>query len=179
MPAQYASIQAAIDDAALGDVVAVAAGTFHEDLARRPGVVVRGAGAKRTVLFGRVTANGADGAGVQELTLDGSLAGAGADGVSAVSSGLSLQGVTVTRFTGRGVVTAGAAGPARLDGLRVTHCGVGVQLGATSATPAAPTNSVLVFNGGDGVGSPAPRAPPPSSPTRCSSRTGTRPAAPG
>lgn len=51
-PAEYRSIQGAIDAAAAGDVVSVAAGTYRENLHLRSGVAVLGAGAAATVVDG-------------------------------------------------------------------------------------------------------------------------------
>jgi hypothetical protein len=50
VPAQFATIQAAIDAARPGDTVAVAAGRYTESLTMRPGVCLVGAGARYTVL---------------------------------------------------------------------------------------------------------------------------------
>jgi serine protease len=51
-PADYATIQAAIDAALPGDRVAVAPGLYHETLRLRPGVAVEGSGADRTTVDG-------------------------------------------------------------------------------------------------------------------------------
>jgi len=51
-PADFNSIQAAIDDANDGDTVSVAAGTYNESIVMKDGVVVRGAGADVTTIDG-------------------------------------------------------------------------------------------------------------------------------
>lgn len=50
VPSQYATIQSAVNAAHPGDTVKVAAGTYTESIAMRPGVCLLGSGAKRTVL---------------------------------------------------------------------------------------------------------------------------------
>jgi len=50
VPAEYRSIQAAVDAARPGDTVAVAAGTYSEAVQLRAGVCLLGAGAQHTVL---------------------------------------------------------------------------------------------------------------------------------
>ncbi len=51
-PADFRAIQDAIDAAAPGDLVSVAAGLYHENLVLKSGVAVVGAGADRTTLHG-------------------------------------------------------------------------------------------------------------------------------
>jgi hypothetical protein len=50
VPREYATIQAAVDAAAPGDTVRVAAGEYSESVHMRAGVCLLGAGAKRTIL---------------------------------------------------------------------------------------------------------------------------------
>ncbi|WP_063806269.1 right-handed parallel beta-helix repeat-containing protein [Streptomyces kanamyceticus] len=107
VPAQYPSIQQAVDVARSGDVVLVSSGVYRESVAvRRPGVVLRGADRDRTVIDGQFTrANGITVTGarsvVENLTVRNHLA-----------NGVLFTGVTDERLQGRG---AGGAGYNPLD----------------------------------------------------------------
>jgi hypothetical protein len=78
VPAEYATIQAAIDAAQPGDTVRVAAGTYTESLQMKAGICLHGAGAKRTTLdaLGQgltlVDLSGAPGSVVTGFTFRGS-----------------------------------------------------------------------------------------------------------
>jgi parallel beta-helix repeat protein len=55
VPSDYGTIQSAIDAAGVGDTVQVAAGTYIEDITLKSGVIVQGAGAAVTTIFGTGT----------------------------------------------------------------------------------------------------------------------------
>ncbi|MGW2230393.1 right-handed parallel beta-helix repeat-containing protein [Streptomyces formicae] len=107
VPAQYASIQKAVDVARSGDTVLVSSGVYRESVAvRRPGVVLRGADRNKTVIDGEFSrANGVTVTGarsvVENLTVRNHLA-----------NGVLFTGVTDERLQGSG---AGGAGYDPLD----------------------------------------------------------------
>jgi hypothetical protein len=82
VPGDYPSIGDALAVAVAGDVVAVAAGTWVEDLTLPGGVVLQGAGLDQTVIEGHITVSGGQ-AAVFLLNLVGPGASAGTCGVTA------------------------------------------------------------------------------------------------
>ncbi len=89
VPKDYETIQAAIDTAKSGDTVLVVAGTYHERIQLKPGIVVRSVGDDT---------NGAIGMKRAELTI---LDGGGKDGEEAgvlMAEGSTLDGFTITRI---------------------------------------------------------------------------------
>ncbi len=75
VPAQYATIQAAIDAAADGDMVYVAPGTYEENITLKKGIRLQGAGPKKTILnspvAGKEIVKGADNSMVDGFTING------------------------------------------------------------------------------------------------------------
>ncbi len=78
VPDDYATIQSAIDTAAAGDTVEVAAGIYDEHIAMKSGVSVEGAGAGETVLTnpdnavaGNVTFDGVNDSSLSGFTITG------------------------------------------------------------------------------------------------------------
>ena len=85
VPRQFAGIQSAINEAKAGDTVSVAAGTYHERLKMRPGVIVKSEGddTKGKLGFRRAEVTVLDGTGGE---------GAGVE----MAEGAVLDGFTVT-----------------------------------------------------------------------------------
>jgi hypothetical protein len=92
VPADHATIQAAIDAAAEGDLILVEAGTYRERIRLKPGITVRSAGGDATGTLGLKRA--------EEAIIDGGGAPvAGEDAVPgvAMAEGATIDGFTVTR----------------------------------------------------------------------------------
>ncbi len=139
-----ASIQAALDAADSGDTIAVAAGTFVEDVdfrgkavtvvGRGPTSILRGTGAGPVVRF---TSGEGAGSVIDSITITG---GAASDG-----GGILIENASPTIL--RSVIT----------GNRASGQGSGIAVRGTSGAPAAPliANNLLSFNTNrDGIGDP-------------------------
>ncbi|MFT7580907.1 MAG: hypothetical protein ACI9MR_002581, partial [Myxococcota bacterium] len=105
VPGDYASIQAAVDAAAAGDVVVIAAGTYTEDLTLRSGIDVRGGSMDTTTVYGSVTADGVTAATLSHLTIRGDLDPDRA-GINALNAEVAINDARVTGFRWN-VVVAG------------------------------------------------------------------------
>lgn len=89
VPADYPTIQAALDAAAIGDTVSVSAGTYVEHISLRSGICLEGAGVDQTIISKRgapgITIDGLSYVIVKNLTVQNSgcapgLCGGGKDG---------------------------------------------------------------------------------------------------
>ena len=97
VPGDYGTIADALASSQPGDVVAVEAGTFAEDLVVPGGVILQGAGIDQTVIQGHISVAGGE-AAVVFLNVAGPGAASGTCGVS-VSPGNSVQ-VVSARISG-------------------------------------------------------------------------------
>ncbi len=122
-PADFQSIQAAIDAASAGDVVSVAPGTYRENIRLKSGVSVVGAGA------GLSTINGGRRTSVAVLldcdastTLQGFTI---TRGVEESGGGIQVEGgaplITLNRITGNSAVSTGGSGGASGGGLELLY----------------------------------------------------------
>lgn len=117
VPAQFASIQSALDAAQPGATVNVAAGVYHEHLALREGVQVIGAGWRKTVIDGGGAGNVITAEGVHQFLLRGFTVRGSAQG-AAPGSGVYIHGATCCTF---GVT-------ARIELCRIADNGYGVRI---------------------------------------------------
>ena len=152
VPGDHATIQAALDAAAPGDVVAVAAGAWNEDLVLPAGVTLAGAGRDDTVIFGAVSATEVDGVAIRDLTLDGSLSnGGGVAGLTFSGAGFMLERVTIKGFAaGISAATDVTAAASTVDAAWIegsTSSGLLIQGDGTLTV----TNSVFAYHPGDAV----------------------------
>ncbi len=88
VPADFATIQAAVDDAKPNDLVLIAAGTWHEEvIVRTPNIVIRGEDRNKVVLDGK-----------DEL----------ANGIQVSANGVAIENLTVQRYQVNGIVFTNA-----------------------------------------------------------------------
>jgi len=116
VPADYPSIQTAIDAASIGDTVKVAAGTYNEDVSLKSGICLEGAGVDQTIIS-KSGASGISGNGVsyviiENLTVEDSgcapgLCGGGGDGGGVWLSGSNNITLQSCRLTGNTAVNGG------------------------------------------------------------------------
>jgi len=129
VPSDYATIQAAVDAARPGETVRVAAGTYSEAITLRPGVCLRGSGARHTILD-------AQGAAITLVDLS------------------SAPGSAVMGFTFRGTTQpTGCADPSDPFGCSGDWYRAGVYIGGTSWSDpthdAPPVIADNIFDGND------------------------------
>jgi hypothetical protein len=144
VPGSYPSIQAAIDAAAIGDTVNIAAGTYAENVNLKSGICLQGAGVDQTVIW-KAGAPGITGSGVsyviiQDLTVKDSgcapgSCGGGGDGGGVHLTGSSNITLESCRLTGNVAVNGGgilASGSSvtldhcLIDGNTATNIGAGL-----------------------------------------------------
>jgi nitrous oxidase accessory protein NosD len=110
VPSVYATIQAAIDAANPGDIIEVAAGTYHEQI----------------TINKSVTVNGADGAvleGTPTLLTPPLSPGAWTTGVKIKSGDVTFNNIDVTNFTQDGIIIGyESSTPGSLQNVHVTNC---------------------------------------------------------
>jgi hypothetical protein len=117
VPAQYPTIQAALDAASPGATVKVAAGIYHEHLALREDVELIGAGWRKTVIDGGGAGDVIRSDGVHQFLVRGFTVRGSAQG-AAPGSGIYIHGATCCTF---GVT-------ARIELCRIADNGYGVRI---------------------------------------------------
>lgn len=150
VPEDYATIQAAVDAAASGDTVQVAAGEYSETVVTlHAGVTLQGAGPGLTVLHGQLvyasqTAN-EPGVVIRRLTLDGSGLSPVVQGAVVLTDGLgTITDTVIENHQYSGIrFAAGSGGEARRNFIR--RNGVGIQ-NDESDRPVTIADNVVVFN---------------------------------
>ena len=148
VPADYPTIQSAIEAAADGDTVAVAPGLYPEDLTMKWGVWVVGDLADPPVIFGSVTFTNLEGATLAAVVVDGILS-SGSVGVVLKNSEAVLDSVHVTNFT----TCVGIAGPLGLSvvsGSELTGCDTGLSIDGTMSKVDI-VNNIVTGNAGNGI----------------------------
>ena len=109
VPAQYATVQKAVDAARSGDLVLISPGTYREAVTvRTPRVVVRGTDRNRVILDGGYRRD---------------------DGFRVTAPGVAIENLTVHRYQRNGILFTGALGidgaggakPGVLDGFRASY----------------------------------------------------------
>lgn len=130
VPADYPSIQAAIDAASAGDTIKVAAGTYTENVKLRSGICLEGAGIDQTIISHNgasgITGKGVSYVIVKNLTVGGSgcepgPCGGGGDGGGislSESSNITLQSC---RLTGNAALNGGGMFISR-SSVAMDHC---------------------------------------------------------
>lgn len=149
VPADEATIQAALASAQMGDVVEVAAGDYTENLTVPPGVSLTGAGPDKTVVHGRISLGGSD------LKVSGlKVTATGAVGLPATAMGISgeapnstISGNQVEGFA-IGIRLSGSEGTT-LRGNRVRLNGTGIEL--FEAGPLLLTDNLVLNNTKAGI----------------------------
>jgi len=174
VPADYPTIQAAINAANIGDTVKVAAGTYNEDLTLKSGICLEGAGIDQTIIS-KSGASGITGDGVsyviiKGLTVQNSGCAPGVCGGGGNGGGIQLsQSSNITmqscRLTGNAAVDGGGMSVSQstvtmdhclIDGNTASNVGAGVVKDAASTV--AFTNVTVANNnwvnplGNGGVG---------------------------
>ncbi len=124
VPGNYPTIQAAIDDASVGDTVKVAAGTYNENIRLKSGICLEGAGVDQTIIS-KSGASGILGIGVSYVIVKNLTVG-NSGSVNADGGGVSLSGSTnITlqscRFTGN-IAANGGGVLASESNVTVDHC---------------------------------------------------------
>lgn len=151
------SIQLAIDNAALGDTVVVAAGTYTENITLRSDVTVVGAGSGQTILQGTgsgdvVTANSVTNAEFSGFTVQDSGTGTLDAGIRVIASSMVIQANEITGNT-MGIRTSDSN--SIICGNRIHHNGnagngrvdYGIYCGGNDLI----TNNLIVQNNESGV----------------------------
>lgn len=175
VPTQYPTIQAAVNDAAAGDVVWVAPGVYMEEVTLKAGVRLQGAGADQARIQSSYSITMADDSIVDGFTLQGTFTVA-FNGTSGIVSNNVIKGVLsavnvspgASRIThpilrnnvisssgGVGILLNSSAGEvvARLENNTIVNCQGGgiVVYGATSDDRIVATNNILSGNGYYGI----------------------------
>ncbi|HSA22990.1 MAG TPA: lamin tail domain-containing protein, partial [Myxococcota bacterium] len=96
VPGDFATIQEALDAAAMDDIVEVAAGEYFESVLVQPGLILMGAGMDRTVLHGRIMLESGDHHVITgfRVTREGTTLSVNAGGIAKDCTG--RPGVTLT-----------------------------------------------------------------------------------
>ncbi|MCE9584680.1 MAG: hypothetical protein K8T20_19485 [Planctomycetes bacterium] len=147
----FTTIQAAIDAAQAGDVIELAAGTFLDGVALRPGVSLRGAGPGLTVIdatgfAAAVTLEASDASEGARSTLSNLMLKSGTAGVWGGVANVRLENVVICRVNGAGIRTDG--GVLELARVTIAHClRDGVDTGASGTI----VDSMIFSNSGIGV----------------------------
>ena len=163
VPADFDSIQAAIDAASSGDVVCVAPGTYRENVDMKDGVDLIGAGADDTIIDGGGNGDVVN-ASVNNATISGFTLqnGTGTDpGLPAhYSAGLYVTGshapvvrnniIASNRF---GMRLMDGASPDVRNNLIVDNSVDGIYVFGSTISPTNPSiiNNTIVSNGRDGI----------------------------
>lgn len=146
VPAEYATIAAALAAATAGDTVQVAAGTYVEDLTVPGGVILQGAGIDQTIIDGEITI-GAGEAGLVSFNLVGPGASANTFGIDVpLGSSVTAVSMRISGWWQAIVLDTGANPPGNppiLDRLIVQNNGYGVVVESGDATI---TNNYLAYN---------------------------------
>jgi len=111
VPGDYSTVGAALAAAAPGDVVALGAGTWAEDLTVPGGVILQGLGWEDTFIDGEITVSGGD-ASVRFLTVEGPGLGSPTCGVTVGTGDSVVLEATRVRNWNEGVCLDAGSGPA-------------------------------------------------------------------
>jgi hypothetical protein len=130
VPADHATIAAALAASAPGDIVSVDAGTYYEDLTVPGGVILQGAGIFETIIDGQITVSGGE-AGIVSLGVQGPGAAAATTcGINVpANNSAQIVSVFVSRF----------------------YAGVCLDTGANVALPSPLVDRASLSNNGYGV----------------------------
>ncbi|MEK7466163.1 MAG: CFI-box-CTERM domain-containing protein [Planctomycetota bacterium] len=147
----FTTIQDAIDAAQPGDVVELAAGTFLEGVALRPGVSLNGAGPGLSVLDATgfaagVTLEASDASEASRSTVSNLTLKGGAAGVWGGVANARLENVVICRVNGTGVKTDG--GVLELARVTIAHC---QRDGVDTAASGNVVDALIFGNRGLGV----------------------------
>ncbi len=143
MPGEYPTLQEALDAAAEGDTVLLAAGDFTGGALPRP-LTLRGAGMGRTVVHGEITINGFGEVTISDLTVVGE---GGGTGIGGESAGYAVERCEVRSFRW-GIGVYGSRGALTITGNLVAGNQYGIDLGEAGGLIA---NNVVIHNTHGGI----------------------------
>jgi len=147
VPGDQPTIQAAIDAADPGEVIQVAAGSYNENLTLKSDIIIVGAGAGDTVIFGAITGTDLTSVTLSAFAVDGSLS-TEFQGITVTNSTVAMERLAV-RGWNTGIAIEGGTGSS-VDATDVTNTeSAGVLIsGGTNVTV---TNTTVRFNTLDGI----------------------------
>ena len=154
VPADYATIQQAVDAAAAGDTVQIGTGEFNEPLVTlHAGVTLQGAGPGETVLHGEILFedfSAGPGVVIRDLTVDGAGLAPTLPGAVTIQNGQgTVTGTVIQNHTRSGIrFAAGSWGEARGNVVRRNRNGIQADEGDQPVTIA---DNVVAFNRMEGI----------------------------